>query len=98
MAGTARRANPRTIPRNRGLPGDLAVNYGVLGELVDAGKALAEVARLRDIVIDEAAISARLSTAGMPDPDLLIRASGERRVSNFLLWEIAYGELYVTET
>ena len=49
-------------------------------------------------VIDEAAISARLYTAGMPDPDLLIRTSGEMRVSNFLLWQIAYAELYVTET
>jgi undecaprenyl diphosphate synthase len=48
--------------------------------------------------IDEAAISARLYTAGMPDPDLLIRTSGEMRVSNFLLWQIAYAELYVTET
>jgi undecaprenyl diphosphate synthase len=49
-------------------------------------------------IIDEAAISARLYTAGMPDPDLLIRTSGEMRVSNFLLWQIAYAELYVTET
>jgi undecaprenyl diphosphate synthase len=51
-----------------------------------------------DVAIDEAAISGRLYTAGMPDPDLLIRTSGEMRVSNFLLWQIAYAELYVTET
>ncbi len=54
--------------------------------------------RRREFVIDEAAISQRLYTAGMPDPDLLIRTSGEMRVSNFLLWQIAYAELYVTET
>jgi undecaprenyl diphosphate synthase len=47
-------------------------------------------------LIDEAAFAARLSTAGIPDPDLLIRTSGEMRVSNFLLWQIAYSELYVT--
>ena len=57
-----------------------------------------EEARRSDIVIDEAALSARLYTAGMPDPDLLIRTSGEMRVSNFLLWQIAYAELYVTQT
>ncbi len=50
------------------------------------------------MVIDEAAIAARLYTAGMPDPDLLIRTSGEMRISNFLLWQIAYSELYVTDT
>ena len=65
-------------------------------------KALVEEARREgksvDGAIDEAAISARLYTAGMPDPDLLIRTSGEMRVSNFLLWQIAYAELYVTET
>jgi undecaprenyl diphosphate synthase len=83
---------------NRGLQLNLAINYGGRAELVDAVKALVEDARDRDIEIDEAAISARLYTAGMPDPDLLIRTSGEMRVSNFLLWQIAYAELYVTET
>jgi len=48
--------------------------------------------------IDEAAVSAALYTAGMPDPDLLIRTAGEMRVSNFLLWQIAYSEIWVTET
>ena len=48
--------------------------------------------------IDEQAIASRLYTAGLPDPDLLIRTSGEMRISNFLLWQIAYAELYVTET
>jgi undecaprenyl diphosphate synthase len=88
----------RETAANRGLQVNLAINYGGRAELVDAVKALVEDARRRDVVIDEAAISARLYTAGMPDPDLLIRTSGEMRVSNFLLWQIAYAELYVTET
>lgn len=83
---------------NRGLQVNLAINYGGRAEIVDAVKALVEEARWREIAIDEAAIAARLYTAGIPDPDLLIRTSGEMRVSNFLLWQIAYAELYVTET
>jgi undecaprenyl diphosphate synthase len=82
---------------NRGMQLNLALNYGGRAELVDAVKALLRDAE-RGAQIDEAAISARLYTAGMPDPDLLIRTSGEMRVSNFLLWQIAYAELYVTET
>jgi undecaprenyl diphosphate synthase len=88
----------RATAGNRGLQVNLAINYGGRAELVDAVRGLVEDARRRDILIDEAAISARLYTAGMPDPDLLIRTSGEMRVSNFLLWQIAYAELYVTET
>jgi undecaprenyl diphosphate synthase len=88
----------RSTAGNRGLQLNLAINYGGRAELVDAVAALVEDARRGKIVIDEAAISARLYTAGMPDPDLLIRTSGEMRVSNFLLWQIAYAELYVTET
>jgi undecaprenyl diphosphate synthase len=64
-------------------------------------KALVDKANRGEVTaesIDEAAISANLYTAGIPDPDLLIRTSGEMRVSNFLLWQIAYAELYVTET
>jgi undecaprenyl diphosphate synthase len=61
-------------------------------------KALIEDSRRRHIVVDEEAIAARLYTAGTPDPDLLIRTSGEMRISNFLLWQIAYSELYVTDT
>ena len=82
---------------NAGMQLNLAINYGGRAEIVDAVRALVEDAR-RGETIDEAAISARLYTAGMPDPDLLIRTSGEMRVSNFLLWQIAYAELYVTET
>jgi undecaprenyl diphosphate synthase len=92
----------RETRANRGLQVNLAINYGGRAELVDAVRSLVEDARRggisNDIVIDEAAISARLYTAGLPDPDLLIRTSGEMRVSNFLLWQIAYAELYVTET
>jgi undecaprenyl diphosphate synthase len=83
---------------NRSLQVNLAINYGGRAEIVDAVKALVEEAGRREITIDEAAIAARLYTAGVPDPDLLIRTSGEMRVSNFLLWQIAYAELYVTET
>ncbi len=54
--------------------------------------------RLSELVVDENMIERRLSTAGLPDPDLLIRTSGEMRISNFLLWQIAYAELYVTST
>jgi undecaprenyl diphosphate synthase len=86
---------------NRGLVVNLAINYSGRAELVDAVKALVGKARRGDLTaesVDEAAISANLYTAGIPDPDLLIRTSGEMRVSNFLLWQIAYAELYVTET
>jgi len=92
----------RATASNRGLQLNLAINYGGRAELVDAVKRLVEDARRHDaehgMRIDEDAISARLYTAGMPDPDLLIRTSGEMRISNFLLWQIAYAELYVTET
>jgi undecaprenyl diphosphate synthase len=84
----------RRTSGNNGLRLNLAINYGGRAELVDAVKAL-----LKDEVdVTEQAISDRLYTAGQPDPDLLIRTSGEMRVSNFLLWQIAYAELYVTET
>ena len=74
----------------------LALNYGSRHELTEGVRALAgEVAagRLAPEAIDEAAISGALQTAGVPDPDLLIRTSGEFRISNFLLWQIAYAEL-----
>ncbi len=78
----------------------LAINYGGRGELVDAVRQIADEARrgtLDPASIDEAAIDARLYTAGMPDPDLLIRTAGEMRISNFLLWQISYAELWVTD-
>ena len=77
----------------------LAINYGARMELVDAVRRIAaEVAdgRLSPDAIDEACVSDRLYTAGMPDPDLLIRTAGEMRISNFLLWQISYAELWVT--
>src|SRR5271156_6332186 len=88
----------RSTAGSTGLQLNLAINYGGRAELVDAVKSLVADARERNVTIDEAAISARLYTAGMPDPDLLIRTSGEMRVSNFLLWQIAYAELYLTNT
>jgi undecaprenyl diphosphate synthase len=83
---------------NRGLRLNLAINYGGRAELVDAVRKLVNDARESGVEVTEEAISARLYTAGLPDPDLLIRTSGEMRISNFLLWQIAYAELYVTET
>src|SRR6202162_4227073 len=87
---------------NNGLRLNVAINYSGRSELVDAVNAIVEDARLegrlRDLQIDEESIAARLYTAGLPDPDLLIRTSGEKRISNFLLWQIAYAELYVTDT
>ena len=89
----------RKTENNHGLLLNLAINYGGRAEIVDAVKALVEETRSgAEVRLDEAAIAARLYTAGMPDPDLLIRTSGEMRVSNFLLWQIAYAELYVTQT
>jgi undecaprenyl diphosphate synthase len=88
----------RRTAGNRGLHLNLAINYGGRAELVDAVRALLEDARAGAVEVTEEAIAARLYTAGLPDPDLLIRTSGEMRISNFLLWQIAYAELYVTET
>jgi undecaprenyl diphosphate synthase len=88
--------------RNRGMRLNLAINYGGRTELVDAVNAMLDNARLEGnldaLEITEEAISGHLYTAGLKDPDLLIRTSGEMRISNFLLWQIAYAELYVTET
>jgi undecaprenyl diphosphate synthase len=78
----------------------LAINYGGRGELVDTVRAIAQevtAGRLSPREIDESTIAQRLYTAGMPDPDLLIRTAGEMRISNFLLWQISYAELWVTE-
>jgi undecaprenyl diphosphate synthase len=85
---------------NDGMRLCLAVNYGSRAEIVAAARRLAcEVrdGRLDPDAIDEEAFAARLDTAGMPDPDLLVRTAGELRVSNFLLWQISYAELWVTD-
>ncbi|MEO8126633.1 MAG: isoprenyl transferase [Bryobacteraceae bacterium] len=87
---------------NTGLRVNLAINYGGRAELVDAVNALLDEARIEGTLdhlhLKEADIASKLYTAGVPDPDLLIRTSGEMRISNFLLWQIAYAEIYVTET
>jgi undecaprenyl diphosphate synthase len=91
----------RATAHATGLTLCLALNYGSRTEIADAARALAqEVAagtRSPDS-IDEQAIASRLYTAGIPDPDLLVRTAGEMRVSNYLLWQISYAELHVTET
>ncbi|MGI8741819.1 MAG: isoprenyl transferase [Bryobacteraceae bacterium] len=87
---------------NRGMRLNVAVNYSGRAELVDAFNSLIDEARLEgnldNLRISEESIASRLYTAGLPDPDLLIRTSGEMRLSNFLLWQVAYAELYVTGT
>lgn len=91
----------RVTGQNTGMRLVVALNYGGRAELTDAFNALLDEARAKqseDFRADEQMISGRLCTAGLPDPDLLIRTSGEMRVSNFLLWQIAYAEIYVTET
>ena len=92
----------RMTEANTGLRLNLAINYGGRTELVDAFNRIVEQARrrgeTRTLQVTEEMISEALYTRWLPDPDLLIRTSGEMRVSNFLLWQIAYAELYVTET
>ncbi len=85
---------------NTGLKLCLALNYGSRDEIVDAVRSIALKVRdgqLHPGQIDEMTISNALYTAGLPDPDLLIRTANERRISNFLLWQISYAELYVCE-
>ena len=84
---------------NRRLTFNIACNYGGRAEIVDVCRALARRCRdgeLEPEVIDESLFGEHLYAAGLPDPDVLIRTGGEMRVSNFLLWQIAYCELYVT--
>ncbi|MBL0922224.1 MAG: isoprenyl transferase [Phycisphaerales bacterium] len=94
----------RTLEATRHCTGPtlcLAVNYGSRAEIADAVRALSRKAAAGEINpddIDEAAVSTPLDTAGLPDPDLLIRTAGEMRVSNYLLWQISYSELHVTPT
>jgi undecaprenyl diphosphate synthase len=85
--------------KNTGLTFQIALNYSGRSELVDLVRyavAAAHSEKLSPGTIDEEWVAAHLTTAGMPDPDLLIRTSGELRISNFLLWQIAYAELHFT--
>ena len=83
----------------RGMVFSVALNYSGRAEIADAARRLARDAvdgRIAPEAIDEDAVARRLHTADLPDPDLLIRTSGEMRISNFLLWQIAYAEIHVT--
>jgi undecaprenyl diphosphate synthase len=85
---------------NTGMRLCLAVNYGGRGELVDAVQRISQKAVAGELApqdITEETISQFVYTAGMPDPDLLVRTAGEMRVSNFLLWQISYAEIWVTQ-
>ncbi|MCA9257416.1 MAG: isoprenyl transferase [Phycisphaerales bacterium] len=86
---------------NKGMTLCLALNYSSRVEIVDAVRKIAERVRAGELdpnEINDELIDASLYTAGLPDPDLLVRTAGEMRVSNFLLWQISYAELYVTDT
>jgi len=87
---------------NSGMVLTLALNYSARSEIVDAFRSLAEAAArnggLGHFKVDEQSISEHLYTRHLPDPDLVIRTSGEMRLSNFLLWQLAYAEIYVTPT
>ncbi len=90
-----------TLSKNNGLTLVMALSYGSRIEIVDAVRSIAEKVRrgeLETADITEQVISQHLWTRGIPDPDLLIRTSGEMRVSNFLLWQISYAELVITPT
>ena len=100
VLGNLRRAIARTAAGDR-MTLALALSYGGRQEIVDAAKRLAERARRGELApeqISEALVAESLYTAGLPDPDLLIRTSGEQRLSNFLLWQSSYAEIYVTQT
>jgi undecaprenyl diphosphate synthase len=104
LPGTVQRALRQAADRtasNTGMLLNVALNYGARAELVDAFNAILDRLRgngLDGFRVDEETIAAHLYTSSLPDPDLLIRTSGELRVSNFLLWQIAYAEIWVTET
>ncbi len=80
---------------------NLALSYGSRAEITGAVRAIAEKCRRGELdpaAIDDACITSHLQTAGLPDPDLIIRTSGESRLSNFLMWQAAYAEIYITKT
>jgi undecaprenyl diphosphate synthase len=86
--------------KNTGLTLVLALNYGARAEIVDATRIIAEKVKTGELVsedIDEILMGMHLYTSQIPDPDLLIRTSGEMRLSNFLLWQVSYSEMVVTQ-
>ena len=90
----------RTTMNNTTMTLNVAFNYGARAEIVDAVKSIAHQeheGKIKADDIDEKLISSHLYTRGQPDPDLLIRTSGEKRISNFLLWQLSYAELYFTD-
>ena len=104
MPGFALEAMDGTVEMtatNAGMTLCLAINYGSRAEITDAIRRIArevEQNSLSPDAIDETLLSNRLDTAGCPDPDLLIRTSGELRLSNYLLWQLSYAEIWVTQT
>ena len=88
----------RETAKNTGTVLCVALNYGGRAEIVDAVNQILEERRPEAARVTEEEFAQKMYTAGLPDPDLLVRTSGEMRVSNFLLWQIAYAEIYVTET
>ena len=103
ISGEALREIDKTVElsrKNTGLRLCLAINYGSRAELADAARSIAEEVRSGKLSPDdvtEETVESHLYTAGMPEPDLLIRTAGEMRVSNFLLWQISYAEIWVTD-
>lgn len=110
FVGNIEKLNPKLIEilknaenktkNNTGVNLQIAFNYGARDEIVNAVKKIAQKALDGEIKIgeiDEKLVSENLYTAKIPDPDLLIRTGGEKRISNYLLWQIAYSEVYVTE-
>lgn len=100
MVRTLLEATKAATANETGMQLTLALSYGSRDEITNAAKQIAKdvkAGKLDVDKIDHAAIASRLDTAGMPDPDLVIRTSGEMRISNFLLWQIAYAELFITD-
>jgi undecaprenyl diphosphate synthase len=90
-----------TTANNRAVTFNIAINYGSRSEILQACKSIAQQVQLGELdlqQLDESLFTQHLDTHGLPDPDLLIRTSGEQRLSNFLLWQLAYTELYITDT
>ena len=86
---------------NQAVTFNIAINYGSRNEIIQACRSIAQKVqsgKLDPQQIDESLFTQHLDTSGLPDPDLLIRTSGEQRLSNFLLWQLAYTELYITDT